>query len=77
MAKRFTISVAGSTSSSGTAVRSSVLSRNMPRSAPPEAMSRLTSAVYRLNTSHCLVRVECCSRNTVSGLNRCSSPSRR
>jgi hypothetical protein len=33
--------------------------------------------VYCLKTSYCCVRVECCSWNTVCGLNRCTSPSRR
>ena len=36
-----------------------------------------TSAVYSLKISYRRLRVACCSLNTVSGLNRCGSPSRR
>ena len=39
--------------------------------------ARRPGCVYCWKTSNCRVRVECCSRNTVSGSNRWSSPSRR
>ena len=75
--KRLTISEAGSTSSSGTGGRSPVRSSNRPRSDPASAANLSAVEVYSLKIWYCRDRVECCSRNTVSGLNRCSSPSRR
>ena len=76
VAKRFTISATGSTSSIGTGGRSGVKSNN-PRSVPPSRLSRSTLSVYSSNSSKRRCRVACCSRNTVSGLNRWISPSRR
>ena len=68
---------AGSTSSSGTGSRSPYRSSNSPRRLPASAASASTVAVYLRKTSYCPLRVACWSRNTVSGLNRCTSPSRR
>src|SRR3954462_6044222 len=48
---------------------------------PPRVITRAPSSsprlVYWRNTSKRRARVACCSRNTVSGSNRCGSPSRR
>src|SRR5262249_2256221 len=77
VANRLTISLAGSTSSSGTGVRPSVRISISPRSAPESATSLSIVDVYCLNTSYWRERVACCSRNTVSGLKRWVSPSRR
>ncbi len=74
--KRLTISETGSTSSIGTGVRSAA-NANSPRSVPAWVESSSTAEVYCLKTSYFWLRVECCSRKTVSGLNRCTSPSRR
>ena len=60
----------------GTGVRS-LLKANSPRSVPALADSSSTRDVYSLKTSYFCVRVECCRRKTVSGLNRCGEPSRR
>ncbi|SKV41848.1 Uncharacterised protein [Mycobacteroides abscessus subsp. abscessus] len=75
--KRFTISLAGSTSSSGTGGRTPVLNFSRPRSEAIRSLWSSTSWVYSLNTEYWPVRVECCSLKTVSGLNRWYSPSRR
>jgi hypothetical protein len=74
---RLTISLAGSTSSIGIAGRSPNLNSNRPRSDAACVARLSTFDVYFLNTSNCRDRVACWSRKTVSGLNRCSSPSRR
>src|SRR5665647_2349782 len=42
-----------------------------------DVFRQYTRRVYCRKTSSCRVRVECCSRKTVSGSKRCSSPSRR
>src|SRR5262249_2424590 len=70
VANRRTIASTGSTSSTGTAGLTPVRSSNSPRRVAASRDSRSTSAVYRLKTWYCPDRVECCSRNTVSGLNR-------
>ena len=74
VANRRTISDTGSTSSSGTAGRTPSRNANNPRSVPPSRLSRSTVSVYSQNTSYRRCRVACWSRNTVSGLNRCSLP---
>src|SRR5215470_19833347 len=74
---RRTIASTGSTSSSGTGGRTPVRSSNSPRRVAASRDSWSTSVVYRLKTSYCPDRVECCRRKTVSGLNRCGGPSRR
>ena len=53
------------------------LNRSRPRSVTSLADWSSTSAVYSLKISYRRVRVACCSLKTVSGLNRCGSPSRR
>ena len=78
--KRFTISETGSTSSMSMGARpepSASLNRNSPRSVSSRSDCSLTRDVYCLNTSYLPSRVACWSRNTVSGSNRWSSPSRR
>ena len=67
---RLTISPAGSTSSIGTGGRTPSLNFSRPRSAASRSLWSSTSLVYSLKISYCPVRVECCSLNTVSGLNR-------
>ena len=75
--KRLTIADTGSTSSSGTGLRVPVRSWKRPRSVFSSAACSSTSLVYSRKMSYRRVRVECCSLNTVSGLNRCGEPSRR
>ena len=65
-----------STSATGTGGPAG-FSRNMPRSVARFLFWSSTSRVYSLNTAYWPVRVACCSLNTVSGLNRWYSPSRR
>ena len=81
MANRRTMAATGSTSSTGTGGRAAAMSTPRIRSSPRRVISRVaessTSRVYSLNISYRRVRVACCSLNTVSGLNRCCSPSRR
>ncbi len=77
MLKRVTIDSIDSTSSSGTGSRCSDANRNMPRSVIRSVAWSSTRCVYSLNTSYRRARVECCSRNTVSGLKRCFGPPRR
>src|SRR5674536_128668 len=74
---RLTISDAGSTSSIGTGGRWPVRNWNNPRSVPSRRDCSSTARVYSLKIVYCLDQVECCSLKTVSGLTRCSSPSRR
>ena len=66
----------GSTSSIGNDGRSE-LNSNSPRSVISLRDWSSTDAVYCLKMSYRFARVECCSLYTVSGLNRCGSPSRR
>ena len=80
VAKRCTIDSTGSTSSSGTGGRtasSPVRSRSRPRKVASRSDWSSTSSLYSLKTSKRLARVACCSLNTVFGLNRWYSPSRR
>ena len=81
MAKRRTIDATGSTSSMGTFAADSASSIPLMRSRPRSVFSfadwSSTREVYSLKISYRRVRVACCSLNTVSGLNRCGSPSRR
>ncbi|CPA52281.1 Uncharacterised protein [Mycobacterium tuberculosis] len=72
-----TISLAGSTSSSGTGGRTPVRNLSRPRSDAIRSLWSSTRRVYSLKILYWPVRVECCSLNTVSGLNRWYSPSRR
>src|SRR6218665_1593301 len=60
----------GSTSSIGTAGRASVRRVNIPRSVMSSAACESTRCVYSRKMSYRRVRGECCSRNTVSGVNR-------
>src|SRR6266545_4229849 len=73
---RLTISLTGSTSSMPTGSRS-LAKENSPRRVISRSDCSSTRCVYCLKTSYRPDRVECCSRNTVSGSNRCGSPSRR
>ncbi|CAM5477823.1 hypothetical protein SCALM49S_08778 [Streptomyces californicus] len=73
---RLTISETGSTSSSGIGCRSD-LKPNRPRSVISRSDCSLTRSVYFLKISYLPERVECWRRKTVSGSNRCGSPSRR
>ena len=75
--KRFTISEIGSTSSIDIAGRIPSLNWNRPRKVIKRLLCSSTRFVYRLNTSNRLLRVECCRVKTVSGSNKCGSPSRR
>ena len=78
VAKRLTIASTGSTSSSGIGplpTRRLELSR--PRSVASSWLWSSTAFEYSLKISYCPLRVACCSLNTVSGLNRWYSPSRR
>ena len=75
--KRLTISLTGSTSSTGTGGRTPSFSWNSPRRVPARSDSASTVEVYCWKTSYFWARVECCSWKTVCGLNRCTSPSRR
>ena len=61
----------------GDAVRRYRFSVKSPRSVAAYSDSLSTVSVYFWKTSYCRDRVACWSRNTVSGLNRCTSPSRR
>ena len=76
MLNRLTISSTGSTSSIGTGSRSGV-NRSRPRSVMSRRDCSSTRRVYWRKMSIRPVRVACCSRKTVSGSKRCSSPSRR
>ncbi len=71
------MSLMGSTSSSGTGGRVPVRSWNMPRSVIRSFDCASTMDVYSRKMSYRRVRVACCSRKIVSGLNRCGDPSRR
>ncbi len=51
--------------------------RKSPRRVISRCACSSTRAVYCLKMSYRPARVECCSRNTVSGSKRCCSPSRR
>ncbi|CPU64065.1 Uncharacterised protein [Mycobacteroides abscessus] len=75
--KRLTISLTGSTSSSGTAGRSPSRSSRRPRSVMSREDCSSTRCVYSRKMSNRRSRVECWRRKTVSGSNRCSSLSRR
>ena len=74
---RLTISLTGSTSSIGTGGRTPSLNFSSPRSEAIRSLWSSISPVYSLKMEYCPVRVECWSLNTVSGLNRWYSPSRR
>jgi len=74
---RRTISLIGSTSSSGIGSRTPAAKRNSPRRVISRSAWSSTRAVYCLKMSIRPLRAECCSRKTVSGSNRCGSPSRR
>jgi len=75
--KRARMASIGSTSSMGTGGRAPCRRCMRPRSVASSADWSLTAVVYSLNTSYRLERVACCSLNTVLGLNRWISPSRR
>ena len=77
MANRLTISSTGSTSSMSTGGRVPPLNRKSPRRVMSLCACSSTARVYSLKISYRPCRVECWSLNTVVGLNRCSSPSRR
>ncbi len=77
MEKRLTISLTGSTSSTLIGSRTPSLNANRPRSVMRRSAWSLTRDVYCLKTSYRPSRVACWSRKTVSGSNRCGSPSRR
>ena len=72
---RLTISEIGSTSSIEMAVLFEVLKVNRPRKVIKSLVRTSTFVVYFLNSSYRLLRVECWSKNTVSGSKRCGSPS--
>ena len=78
---RRTMAETGSTSSTGIGGRapgaSTPLIRISPRSVMSFAAWSSTRDVYSLKISYRRLRVACCSLNTVCGLNRCGSPSRR
>ncbi len=75
--KRLTMLSTDSTSSTGIGSRAPYFSENSPRSVISRWACWSTRAVYILKMSYRWLRVECCNRNTVSGSNRCGSPSRR
>ncbi len=74
---RLTISETGSTSSMEIGVRPWPSNLNRPRSVIRRSDCSFTREVYCLKMSYRRLRVECCRRKTVSGSNRCGSPSRR
>ncbi len=75
--KRATMEATGSTSSMGTGGRTPVRRCMSPRNVASCADCSSTARVYSLNTSYRLDRVACWSLNTVFGLKRWISPSRR
>ena len=79
VAKRLMIASTGSTSSMGTGDRvvGVVLNVKRPLNVARWAFWVLTRVVYSLKIAYCFARVACCSLNTVSGLKRWYSPSRR
>jgi hypothetical protein len=83
VANRRTIDSTGSTSPIGTGGRAALVPSSTPRirSSPRNVISAAawssTSRVYSAKISYRRLRVACWSLNTVSGLNRCGSPSRR
>ena len=79
VAKRLTISFAGSTSSMSIGSTALVLNFISPRSVARREASSLTSAAYSLYFSAPLpfARTECCSSAIVSGFHMWCSPSRR
>ena len=77
VAKRLTISFAGSTSSIGTGVRSPDLNSNRPRSVFSFRPCSLISAAYSLYVENEFARDACCSFAIVSGVHMCSSPRTR
>ncbi len=76
VAKRLTISVAGSTSARGTPPSGAHLNSSSPRSVDRDASS-LTSCEYSSHVVASSDRVAACSFAMVAGFHRCSSPRRR
>ncbi|MPM45612.1 hypothetical protein SDC9_92300 [bioreactor metagenome] len=77
VAKRLTISAAGSTSSTAIALVGSTLNSNRPRSVMWRLLWSLMSCAYSLYVLQLLERVECCSLAMASGDHMCSSPRAR
>ena len=75
--KRVRMEETGSTSSRGIGPPAGGFSRSSPRSVPSFSAWSSTAALYSLKILYCLERVACCSLNTVLGLKRWNSPSRR
>src|SRR5580692_5094232 len=75
--KRLTMSATDSTSSIGMGPPAAGRRRMSPRSVPSFDDWSSTAAVYSLKMEYCLERVACWSLNTVRGLKRWNSPSRR
>src|SRR6476661_8317409 len=74
VAKRLTISLADSTSSTGMALDGSTLNSNSPRSVMWRRLWSLISWAYSLYVLQLLARVLCCSLAMASGVHMCSSP---
>ena len=77
VANRFTISLAGSTSSSGMPPSSAKRKRSRPRSVERRAESSLTACEYSSYVSQPPLRTACWSSAIVSGFHWWCSPSRR
>ncbi len=77
VAKRLTISFAGSTSDSGTGGRTPCLNSNRPRSVFSLRPWSLISAAYSLYVAKLPERVACWSFAIESGVHMCSSPRTR
>ncbi len=73
VAKRFTISFAGSTSSIGTGFADSLM-RKRPRSVSSFSLCSLMSFAYSLYVEKLPERVACCSFAIESGVHMCASP---
>ena len=76
VAKRFTISLAGSTSSSGIGVAAVLISKS-PRSVIRRSLCSLMSFAYSLYVAKLPERVACWSFAIVSGVHMCASPRMR
>ncbi|EWS65589.1 hypothetical protein Y695_01161 [Hydrogenophaga sp. T4] len=77
VAKRLTISFAGSTSSMEIALLGSILNSNRPRSVMWRLLWSLMIWAYSLYVFQLLARVLCCSLAMASGVHMCSSPRAR
>ena len=77
VAKRLTMSAAGSTSSSGTGVQRPKRNSNRPRKVMCRRDWSLMICAYSLYVEYWSLRTACCSLATASGVHMCSSPRTR